>query len=248
MHDLVARTVDKWLQETHDKCVDAGLAATPVNILCLSVIPVAHTYCRAILDLINTQYQLPAMGLLRVLAELTLTTCWSLIEPDPDIKIRRWLKQSYVERKKLLKRTVEAHNIPEEDKDAFRKEIKEVTTLIKSIGERRAPNFWRRIDEIPHQAADNYKDMYRLLYSPFHRGIHPDLMVLGDTLREEGDELVSLGDLGTDHIAIHSLQEPCVHLVYQLVAHIRTCQRWDTQQLKDEYFAILKHLDCKDES
>jgi len=103
MDDLVARTVDKWLlKETHDRLVDAGLEDTPVNHICLSVIPVAHTYCRAILDLMDAQYKLPAMGLLRVLAELTLTTCWCLIEPDPDIKIRRWLKQSYIERKKLL--------------------------------------------------------------------------------------------------------------------------------------------------
>jgi len=143
---------------------------------------------------------------------------------------------------------VAVRNIHEEDRRTFQKEIEQVTHEIKSIQEDRAGGLWNRINEIPQEAGKNYKDMYRLLYGPFHRGIHPDLMVLGDTLRHERDEMASLGDLGTDHISVHSLQRSCVHLVYQLVAHIKTCQGWDTQPLKDEYFAILKDLDVKDET
>ena len=243
MEDQVRSTLDRWLlAETHDRLVDAGLQDNPPNFLCISVIPVAHTYATAILDLINGQYRLPAMGLLRVLAELVLTTCWCLVEPDPELKIRRWLKQSYIERKKFLKHLIDVRGIPQNDRTEFSREIEEVDQQISALTESPAGKFWSRIGEILSEAGENYKAMYQLLYSPFHRAIHPDLTVLGDTLRPNGEEFTSLGDLGDDHISVHSLMRPCIHLVYQLVAHVRAYQKWDTEQLKKEYFAILGAL------
>jgi hypothetical protein len=246
MEDQVRTTLDQWLlTETQHRLADAGLQNNPPNHLCISVIPVVHTYTMAILDLIDAQFKLPAMGLLRVLAELTLTTCWCLIEPDPEVKVRRWLKQSYIERKKFLKHLVDLHGISENDRAEFSMEIGEVTRQIEAIEESPAGGLWNRIGEIPSQAGENYRGMYQLLYSPFHRGVHPDLTVLGDTLRQEGEETVSLGDFGADHMPANALIRPCVHLVYQLVAHIRTYQKWDTEQLKREYFAVLDALDTQ---
>jgi len=246
MQDQIKSTLDRWLlAETHDKLVDAGLQDNPPNHLCLSVMPVVRTYAMSILDLINGQYRLPTMGLLRVLAELVLTTCWCLVEPDPEVKIRRWLKQSYIERKKFLKHLVDLGGIPENDKAEFSREIEEVSQQIDAIEESPAGKFWSRIGEIPSEAGENYKAMYQLLYRPFHRAIHPDLTVLGDTLRQNREEIRSLGDLGADHIPVHSLMKACVHLVYQLVAHVRAYQKWDTEQLKKEYFAVLGGLDAQ---
>jgi len=246
MNDQVKDTLDRWLlAETQHKLADAGLQDNPPNHLCLSIIPVVHTYTMAILDLVSANYKLPAMGLLRVLAELTLTTCWCLIEPDPEVKVRRWLKQSYIERKKLLEHTADVQGIPPNDKTEFGKEIKELIRRIEAINESAAGKLWSRIGEIPLEAGKNYKDIYRLLYTPFHRGIHPDLIVLGDTLREEGEETMSLGDLGPDHMPANALIRPCVPLVYQLVAHVRKYQKRDTEQLKREYFAVLEALDTQ---
>ena len=182
------------------------------------------------------------MCLLRVLAELTLTTCWCLIGPDPEAKIRRWLKYSYIERKKFLTHLVDIRDIPEADKAEFSSEIKEVVQQIEGITEDSAGGLWSRIGEIPSEAGMNYKGIYGLLYSPFNRAIHPDLTVLGDTLRQNGEEIASLGDLGADHIPANSLTKACLHLVYQLVAHVRAYQKWDVEQLKKEYFAVLATL------
>jgi hypothetical protein len=35
------------------------------------------------------------------------------------------------------------------------------------------------------------------------------------------------------------------HLAYQLVAHVRAYQKWDTKQLKKEYFVVLDGLDAQ---
>jgi len=243
MEDQVRKTLDRWLlAETQHRLADADLEDNPPNHLCISVIPVVHTYARAILDLIDAHYKLPAMGLLRVLAELTLTTCWCLIEPDPEGKVHRWLKQSYIERRKFLGHLVDLPGIPENDKAEFSAELDEVNQQIEAIMESPAGGLWSRIAEIPSEAGESYKGVYQLLYSPFHRGIHPDLTVLGDTLRHEGEETVSLGDFGPGHIPANSLTRPCVHLVFQLVAHVRAYQKWDVEQLKREYAAILGSL------
>jgi hypothetical protein len=239
VEDQVRITVDRWLlAETQHKLADGGLQDNPPNHLCLSVIPVAHTYTMAILDLLSANYKLPAMRLLRVLAELTLTTCWCLTGPDPEVKVRCWLKQSYIERKNFLRRLVDLHGISEDDRAQFSREIDEVTQQIEAIEESPAGSLWSRIGEVPSQAGENHRALYQLLYSPFHRRIHPDLTVLGDTLRREREETVSLGDLGADHIPANSLVRACVHLVYQLVVHIRPYQRWDMDQLKRECSAI----------
>jgi hypothetical protein len=182
------------------------------------------------------------MALLRVLAELAPTTCWCLIDADPEVKIRRLLKRSYIERQKFLKRLVELHGIVENDREEFSKEIEEVDRQMAAIEDSPEGGLWDRVKEIPSQAGENDRGMYQLLYSPFHRAIHPDLIVLGDTVRQEGEETMSLGDLGADHIAANSLVRACVHLVYPLVVHIRAYQRWDTDQLEREYSAILSAL------
>lgn len=243
MDDEVASMVDKWLlKETHDKLVDAGLEDTPINNLCLSVIPVAHTYCRAILQLArpnaspNENCILPAMGLLRVLAELTLRTCWCLVEPEPDVKVTRWLKQSYIERTKFLERMVMVCTIPDKDKEECLKEIKDLTRYIDSIPHEPAGGLWSCVKELP----EVYKDIYRLLYGVMHRGIHPDILVLGDTLRQEGAEMMSLGDFG--HIPSNVLWKHCLNIVYELVVNIQTHYKWDTSSLKAEHLAIINKL------
>lgn len=243
MDDVVASTVDKWLlTETHNKLVDKGLKDTPANNLCLSVIPVAHTYCRAILQLANPNASsdknciLPAMGLLRVLAELTLRTCWCLIEPEPDVKVTRWLKQSYIEQRKFLERMVMVCVVPARDKQECLEEIKDLTKHIDGIPHKPAWQLWDNIKELP----DVYKDIYRLLYSVMHRGIHPDLVVLDDTLRQEGSEMMSLGDFG--HIPSYVLWKHCLNIVYELVVHIQTHYKWDTSSLEAEHLAIINKL------
>lgn len=243
MEDVIARTIDKWLiKETHNKLVDAGLEDTPVNNLCLSVIPVAHTYCRAILQLVKTNANsnanciLPAMGLLRVLAELTLRTCWCLIEPEPAVKVPRWLKQSYIERTRFLERMVMVCTVPAKDKEECLKEIKELTKYIDDIPHKPAGKLWDCVKELP----DIYKDIYRLLYGVMHRGIHPDILVLGDTLRQEGAEMMSLGDFG--HIPSNVLWKHCLNIIYELVVHIQTYYEWNTTSLKEEHLQITKNL------
>lgn len=244
MEDVVAKTVDKWLlKETHDKLVEAGLQDAPVNNLCLSVIPVAHTYCRAILQLTrtnassNTNCILPAMGLLRVLAELTLRTCWCLVEPEPDVKVPRWLKQSYIERTRFLERMIMVCTVPEKDKEECIKEIKELTRYIDDIPHKPAGKLWDCIKELP----DVYKDIYRLLYGVMHRGIHPDILVLGDTLRQEGSEMLSLGDFS--HIPSNVIWKHCLNIMYELVVHIQTYYKLDTESLKAEHQEIIKSLE-----
>ena len=54
MEDQVRSALDKWLlRETQHKLADAGLEDNPPNHLCISVIPVVHTYGAATLDLVG---------------------------------------------------------------------------------------------------------------------------------------------------------------------------------------------------
>lgn len=232
--------VNKWLlDDTHHKLADRNLSDTPPNHLCLSVIPVAHTYCMAALELADNGYVLPAMALLRVLAELTYRTIWCLGETSekPKVKIERWLKHSYNKRKELLEDMVKNEGVPDNDKEQFRQEIATMTEEIGQIHHKPSGSIARCVKELPVIA----QDLFAHLYSTMHRAIHPDLIVLGDTIKQEGDELFSLGDW--KHIPKATLARNCIHLAFQLAVHVQAYQELDTEATKAEYDTTVALLD-----
>ena len=235
----IAALTDKWLlTDTHDRLVDANLTDSPANHLCLSVIPVAHTYCRAILDLADKEYVLPAMALTRVLAEITHRTIWCLgeTEEEPEVKIERWLKRSYIKRRDLLKDMVESEMVPDADKGQFNHDIDELTKYIDGISHTTSGSVTKSVTELPI-----LKELYTHLYCTMHCAIHPDLIVLGDTIRQEGDEQFSVGDW--THIPKTALARNCLHLAFQLTVHVQTFQELDTGGTKAEYDEAVKFCD-----
>ena len=109
MDKLIEATTDRWFHETVARINRDVKPDTPENNLLFGILPVASNYCKAVFLLAGADHRLPAMALLRVLGELTLRVMWCLYEDnskkeDPSERIMRWLKTTYDEEVKRLRK------------------------------------------------------------------------------------------------------------------------------------------------
>jgi len=240
MSDQIMALISKWLMtDTHDRMTGRQVPNTSANSVCLSVLPVADTYCRAIMELVDQNYKLPAMALLRVLIELMLKVCWCLdrtSEEDTESKIQSWYKNSLKQRRNWLKGMAEGELAAEEWRDAYEKEIEAMDEVIEEIHQKPIPPFGALVKDLPGRC----RDIYRVVYKQALQGIHPDLLVLMDTVKQDGDELVSIGDIHS--VAEKDLQGHCLYMALRLACWVRTYQGWECREMEDEAEVVLRRL------
>lgn len=242
MSDQIDGVIDRWFEETASKINTEIKTDTAVDNLCSSIIPLAHNYCNAVLLLLNNDRRLPAMALLRVLAELALRVIWCLYKDNPnkeaeDVRIERWLKRSYIKRKSLLKQMIITTTIPEGDKEEFGKEIERLENMIGKIEKEPAGGLLSSTKELP----PSYKaDVYPLLYSTFNRAIHPDILLFSDLIRQDENRRVFLGDL--NYVNIQSLKIYCMTAAFNIISVFRVYYNWDYKGMKSEYLDIKKRF------
>jgi hypothetical protein len=234
--NVIEAATDKWFAETVSKLNSDVAPDTPENNLLFSVLPVAANYCKATFLVADAGHKLPAMALLRVLAELTLRVMWVLWEGDPKrepcgTRVRRWWKTSCNEEIKYLNKMLPSASPKdrkqmEDAKSRFEDEIKK--NAHPPVGP-----FYNSMDELPPQIKG---DLYPLLFSPFNQAIHPNLWLFTDLVRQEGNERVFLSDPekpGADAIKICAMTD-----AFDLLSVVHRHYGWDCDRMKAEYLKI----------
>jgi hypothetical protein len=233
---VIEATTDKWFQETVARINRDVKPDTPENKLLFSILPVASNYCKAIFLLADTDHKLPAMALLRVLAELTLRVMWCLYEDNskkeaPSTRIMRWWRTTCEEEIKHLKRMLPAAD-PEEAASIDHAIISLQSEIAKNPNPS-AGSLYKSLDELPRQIKD---DLYPLLYSPFNRAIHPNLKLFDDLVRQEGNDWRFLPDLQRPDAGV--LKICAMTDAYDLLAVVHFHYGWDCEGMKAEYLKI----------
>lgn len=242
MSKEIDATIERWFVETAEHINTKVETDTNVDNLCSSVVPLAHNYCTAVLLLLDNGRKLPAMALLRVLAELAFRCIWCLYQDNPEnetpnVRVERWLKKSYHERISLLERMIRSSTVPKSDKGTFRKETKQLRELMEEIPHREAAPLFNSVEELPPAYRE---DIYPCLYSTFNRAVHPDILLLGDMVREKGQTRVFLSDL--EHIKIDPLKIYCMTVVFNILSVFRLYYKWDYTTIKSEYLQIKRRF------
>ncbi len=236
MDKLIEGTTDKWFEETVSRINNDVKHDTLEDNLLSSVIPVAYNYCKAVFLLADATHKLPAMALLRVLAELTIRVMWCLYEDNskkeaPCVRIMRWLKTTCEEEIKHLKKIP-----PSADREETARMKDAMTSLQSEIDKNPHPPvgpLYNSLDELPPQVK---ADLYPLLYSRFNRAIHPDLKLFGALVRQEGNERMFLRDPEkptTGTLKIYAMTD-----AYDLLSIVHFHYGWDCEQMKAEYLKI----------
>jgi len=235
MNDRIDNAIDRWFKET-EADFEGVHTDNSVDFLCCSITAVAHNYCSATLSILNKGHRLPAMALLRVLAELAFRLVWCLYEDNPqkescDVRIKRWLKTGFLERKKYVQRKLESNIISLKETDGFRKELEQ---KIGQIPHSRIGNFYDSLRDLPEPYR---KYLYPLLYNIYNWGIHPDFLLLTQLVKQNAESNIIVSDIDENPVV---LEIYCLTLVYNILFVVRRNYEWDCDAIKAEYLKIKK--------
>lgn len=238
MNTRIEKVIDQWFRETEEAFKNVH-TANPIDILCTSVTALTHNYCSATLSLLNKGHRLPAMALLRVLAELAFRLVWCLYEDNPreescDVRIKRWLKTGFLERKKYVQRKLESNIISAKETDGFRKELEELEKKIGQVPHSRIGNFYDSLRDLPEPYR---KDLYPLLYNIYNWGIHPDFLLLTQLVKLDAESNIVVSDIDENPTV---LKIYCLTLAYNILFVVRRNYEWDCNAIKSEYLKIKK--------
>ena len=236
MCNMIEAVTDKWFEEAVTRMNRDVKPDTLENNLLFSIVPVAYNYCKGVFLLTDADHKLPAMALLRVLAELTLRVMWCLYEDNPKretsaVRIKRWWKTTCEEEVKHLKKILPSAG-PAEAK-RIEQAVARFQDEIDQNPHRAVGPFYNSLGELPPEIKDH---LYPLLYSPFNQAIHPDLRLFVDLVRQEGNERTFLPDLekpSSGAIKIYAMTS-----VYDLLSIVHFHHGWDQEQMKAEYLEI----------
>ncbi len=245
----IDETTRKWFRVTADKIAAESKPGKAAYDLCSNVIPLAHNYCDSVLLLLNNKKKLPAMALIRVLAELTLRFIWCLSlnkqNESVDTRIVRWLKESYIQAKRNLEKKLSSAD--GEKKNVIEANVQRLKDAIAQIQCEPAGPLYNSLEDLAVSNCDNLEktltwknDIYPLLYTFFNQGIHLDLLVLSKCVRQNGNVRIFFEDY--DAMDIDELKIYCMSCVYNIVAGTYIVYEWDYQGIKKEYLNIKRQF------
>jgi len=238
MNGCIDNAIDRWFSETEAAFKEVH-KANPVDFLCISITALAHNYCSATLSLLNKGHRLPAMALLRVLAELAFRFNCCLYSDNPqkesrEVRIKRWLKRGFLERKKFVQRMIESNVCSGEEVNGFKKELGELEQKIGQIPYEPIGNFYNSLSDLP----EPYKrDLYPLLYNIYNWGIHPDFLLLTQLVKQNAESNIVVSDIDENPVV---LKIYCLTMAFNILAVVRKNYEWDYDTIKTEYLKIKK--------
>jgi len=153
------------------------------NAVCITVLDGAECYCNAIFLLLNKNYVLPAMALMRCLCELAVKFIWCLQCPDDtdkeqdkktvDEKIRRWEKSTLAQNIKVL----EEWKIVDPQNNKINEQIKELENKKAKMDIDGMPNYPQLLEKLPIEFR---REISLELYKSFNNAVHLDINSLGE--------------------------------------------------------------------
>jgi hypothetical protein len=238
MNARIDSAIEKWFRET-ERDFQSIHTTSPVDLLCCSVTAVAHNYCSATILILNNGHRLPAMALLRVLAELAFKLLWCLYSDNPqkescDVRIKRWLKTGLLERKKYVQRMIESDFCSVKETNGFRVELSKLEQKIGQIPHKQIGNLYNSLSDLPESYRRN---MYPLLYNIYNWGIHPDFLLLTRLVKKNAESNIVVSDMDEEPAV---LKIYCLTLAYNILFVVRRNYVWDCNTIKAEYLKIKK--------
>ena len=238
MNGCIESAIDRWFAETEAAFKEVH-TSNPVDFLCCSVTAVTHNYCSAVLSLLDRGHRLPAMALLRALAELSFRLIWCLYTDNPqnescEVRIKRWLKTALLKRKKFVRRMSESNVCSGEKVNSFKKELEELEQNLGQIPHKPIGNFYSSLRDLP----EPYRmDLYQRLYNIYNWGIHPDLLLLTRLVKQNTESNIAVSDIDEDPDV---LKIYCLTMAFTILAVVRKNYGWDYDTIKTEYLKIKK--------
>lgn len=234
----IEKTINKWFEKTENALdnLDSERKNTNLYFLIVNSLPTFGKYLHTAIMILNWERRLPAKALLRVSGQLVSRVSWVLKGKDDQEQQNRlkcWIKDSYVKKRRFYNEILEYYTGEEKAQieESIRVYSEEIDKLEKC-----------NIKELPQpkkvfEQAFGKSNIVSGMYSQYHDSVHPDLLVLTGTIREDGEMTMCEGDTEEN---IDDLKFECLIQVYIFFKEIHKFYDLDFQEIENGFQVISK--------
>jgi len=230
----IDKTINKWFGEIEGRSKQLGLPKNNIDRMILGSIPIIDNYSNSVLMILNDGSRLPAMALLRVLAEfiLKLIYCLKADDSSVDKRIESWEKTSLIQRGKYYKDIIDIYH------GCNRKNVHEwidetESELAKIEGVDALPSVATIFEQVFEK---DYPVDRAGMYLQYLGAVHIDLEVLAKTISKSGTEIEYKGDVSCN---IEDLKFECLTHAYIFFRHLYEYYSLDLQKIENEYKMLI---------
>jgi len=212
----IDETINKWFDEIEDKLQQRGQPKNIIDNMTFASLSLIDNYLNTILMIVNNGSRLPAMALLRVLNQFVSRIVWVLIGNNEDKselqnRFNRWELSSYKKERVFLKKIMGFY--ARKERAQFENAIKKYEQKVENLEKTGIKNL-----PPPEQILEDVfgtKQIAIGMYSRLHRAVHPDLLVLRRTFKNNEAGYTYDGDVDekTDDLKFECLI--CAHRFFK---------------------------------
>jgi len=233
----IDKTIEKWFQEIEDALGNLSTDKKQTNIFFLITTSLSTfgNYLNTTLMILKNERRLPAKALLRITGQFISRVIWVLKSKnggERQSKLKRWEKESYCKAKKYDEGIIEFCS-KDDERTVIEKRIEGYTEEINKLEESKIKGLPQPI-QIFEQAFGR-SILTAGMYSQYHDAIHPDILVLSDTVSENKTDTICEGDTKE---SIDSLKQHCLTQAYVFFDEICKYYGFTFKEMAGEYQAM----------
>lgn len=240
-------TIIKWFKEASAKLSNSNSGRMADRYIC-SILTILQHYQMAAISLINGDFKLPPMALLRAMYELVMKFIWCLQGTseykDVENRFLRWGKTTLNERIKSLNGFLESDDVPAEARADIQQSLKQMRDDFSKL-----PSDIKCMPQMtgPGGLYDQIQgvfdaDISTLSYRQLCHATHIDTFVLANCIKKTDSSTHYTGDLDLD---CNELLNHCLTNAWMFMKIIHTFYGWNQQQLDEDYSRLIPNADKK---
>jgi len=232
----VEETVNRWFENAQNRMVQISQSDNNFTTsFCSVAISVMKTYCSAIGFLIDNEFRLPAMALLRVISEFFVKFLWC-IKPRNDVEVRNrfhsW-ENTTAEKKLNLFDGILKSKVGLNEQELTRiNQLKDEALKIKNSKRDRMPKITGKGSLFEEVSSFFGTDVSAPLYRQYCATAHIDTSVLSGFLVPTDKGIGIKSDLD-ENLAM--LKDRCLNFAYMFLIVLYKMYGWDIENIKNEY-------------
>lgn len=240
----IEETINAWFDATQREImVVSNTDKTFTTSFCCVAIAVMKLYCRATGHLIDNNFRLPAMALLRVISEFFIKFLWctmmdNKILADAEVKqrIARWEKTSGQKQIKLIDDFLKLNNVFSDEQLQKLKGTRDSTDAnISSNTQPGMPNVTGNGSLFEDVAAIFGANVSGFLYGQYSSAIHIPTSILTGFIVSNNQGLFIRDDAEE---STEQLGKICLNFAYMFLKAIYNWYGWDIVSIQSEYEKI----------
>ncbi len=232
--------INRWFNNVKSQVTEKSAKNTTFTFTSCSVsLSVMQIYCSASGFLLDNNYKLPAVALLRVISEFFIKFLWCMNtnnEKETKERMYRWEKTTANLKLKLLDNLISSQKLKTSDVDKLKKQKIKVEKDAINNPHKAMPNVTGN-GSIFEQISNVFgADVSALLYGQLCTAVHVDSSVLCELINNMQGAFIIRDDIDED---INQLKKNCLNLAYMFFMILNRKISIDIVTIKKEYENVI---------